>query len=78
VSEWDLLLEGLARGLEGGIGDNHSSGHYYADKFEAVLRAKLLPLLEAGQAMRERHMYHEGNQNDAWDAAKEAALKESR
>ena len=73
MSDWDSFLEALALECESFI--ISGSGPWKADKrIVAALRAKLLPLLEAGQAMRDEAPSILGK---PWDAAKEAALKES-
>ncbi len=77
-SEWNGMLKGLALEASHQIhGDSCAVGVKANDALliEAVLRAKLLPLLEAGEAMRDSGLFHYSKK--AWDAAREAALKGS-
>ena len=53
VSEWDEFLEWLARELAAAPCVPSFAANSAANDFKPMLRAKLVPLLEAGQAMRQ-------------------------
>ena len=82
ASEWDEWLKGLAQRITEEIFSTPMGSPLTSDGITlAVLRGNLLPLLEAGQAMRD--IFNEAYEPDLtgklpdakWDAAREAALK---
>ena len=77
MSEFDKLLEDVARELvndrkliEDGLSENK------IEQYERVLKRRLLPLLEAGQAMSLAENGFEHSQCvDEWDKQKQAAME---
>ena len=86
MSEWDGFLERLARAICLRDSEYHAWCDYHkvmclwCKPWLAVLRAKLVPLLAAGQAMRDRintDRLHYGDA-EAWDAALKGSDAETR
>lgn len=73
ASELDGLIEKVAREV---FSESLNSPELIQDTIPKVLKTRLLPLLEAGQAMR-NNLEAEGYFNGvgSWDAAKRKALE---
>ncbi|GAC1688010.1 MAG: hypothetical protein PVS2B2_26780 [Candidatus Acidiferrum sp.] len=75
MSDLEKLLESVAYELAEMAASNGS--HSGKDNV-IVLKARLLPLLEAGEAMRKKVSYHDGTEHcphTRWDAAKRKAME---
>jgi len=74
MSDLEKLLEDVARELSGACQDARGLGYDCDEAHERVIRKRLLPLLEAGQAMHRHIRNGEPNSGTAaWDAALEKA-----
>lgn len=71
ASEFDKMLEDVGREV---FSESINSPELIQKTIPAVLKRRLLPLLEAGQAMRNFEMEYPRSFT-RWDAAKQAALE---
>ena len=75
MTDLEKLLEDVAREISGACQDARGLGYDCDEAHERVIRKRLLPLLEAGQAMREEKATYLQHMAAcwAWDAALEKA-----